>query len=709
MPKAKRLYQYKKSILVIVAISIVVAISYTYIQDINKLLTSGTTHLLKEITVQGAANIKSKLEAEIESLESLAKEIQMYDNLSQEQLLRHLREAEVRGEMVYISSITPEGILINVREELADVSDRDYFKQAMKGKIIISAPFISKINGRRIMVFTYPIIEAGEVTQILTSAYEADYLINKIMTNFFSGEGSAYIVDQDRNILFCSNENDGCTTLGETDNAYAYEPILESQGWYLVCSVPTSLIAGDFEKITLKMMSVLGGLGILFGILLIYIYHMDKKSKQNIYQLAYIDPKTGIYNHNKFIELANQVLMGKNKQQQALLCFDIDGYRIFNDMFGSQFGEEIVKAIARELELLLDGQDVLYGYMGLDHFAIMMPYKHQGVLTDMVKIIQQRMEQIKIADYPSIHVIISTGIYILPEDTTDIQKALNKAGLARQSIKGLHEERYKFFDEQSSKQINQQKIIENNILEALRDKQFKIYYQPKVNLPQGEIIGAEALIRWEHPVEGVISPADFIPIAENNGSIIRITEYVIHQVCKDLWEWYRQGKHIVPISINFSKIEIYNNNVLEYLKAKMEEFDINPGWLEIEITERIAIEDMNSAKRLITHFKKLGIQVSMDDFGSGYSAAKNLKSLPFDTIKIDKCLIDDIDTDPKSKQFLQGMVNIIKALGCQIVAEGVENIQQVDCLSSMGIDYAQGYVFARPMHKKDFEMQIDIK
>lgn len=706
MPKAKGLYRHKKHLIVILVVTIIGIISCTYIRDINNLLKSGTTHLLKEITVQGATSIKSKLELEFESLASLARELQIYDELNEQNLLEYLQDVEVRNDRVYISTITPEGILTNSRGQTADVSQRDYFKQSMQGKAVVSESFISVFSGKELIVFTYPIIEEGEVKQVLASSYEADYLISKIMQNFFSGRGSAYIVDENNRVIFTSETNDNLTSLQDARNVYAYEPILESQGWYLVCSVPTSLVAGDFESITVKTVVILGGLGLLFGLSLIYIYKIEKKSKESIYQLAYIDPKTGIYNHNKFVKLANQRLTKKNKQQQAVICFDIDGYRIFNDMFGNQFGEELVKFIARELEQLLNGQDVLYGYMGADHFAIMMPYKHKEVLIGMVKVIQQRMEQIKIADYPSIHIIITTGIYILPENSADIQDGLNKAGLARQSIKGLHEERYKFFDEQSSKQMKHEKIIENNILEALQDKQFKIYYQPKVNLPQGELIGAEALIRWEHPVDGMISPADFIPIAENNGSIIRITEYVIHQVCKDLWNWHRQGKRIVPISINFSKIEIYNNNILEYLKAKIEEFDIDPSWLEIEITERIAIEDMNSARRLITHFKKLGIKVSMDDFGAGYSAAKNLKSLPFDTIKIDKSLIDDIETDPKSKQFLQGMVNIIKALGCYIVAEGVENIDQVSCLSHMGIDYAQGYIFAKPLCKEEFEKKI---
>lgn len=237
---------------------------------------------------------------------------------------------------------------------------------------------------------------------------------------------------------------------------------------------------------------------------------------------------------------------------------------------------------------------------------------------------------------------------------------------------------------------------------AMTTQALQIYYQPKMNIYTNQLIGAEALVRWKHPKKGMIYPNDFIPLAEKEGSIIQITQYVIRQVCKDLKKWQEEGYEVKPVSINFSRAEVYDDHILEYLMGQIEEWGIDKALIEIEITESVALKDLKKAKSVIEQYKKRGICVAMDDFGTGYATPKYIKYLPFDVIKIDKCLIDDIDNDLRSRQLLKGLIDVMTALQLKIIAEGVENKEQIECLKAMGIENVQGYFYSKPICHEDF-------
>lgn len=237
---------------------------------------------------------------------------------------------------------------------------------------------------------------------------------------------------------------------------------------------------------------------------------------------------------------------------------------------------------------------------------------------------------------------------------------------------------------------------------AMTTQALQIYYQPKMNIYTDQLIGAEALVRWKHPKKGMIYPNDFIPLAEKEGSIIQITQYVIRQVCKDLKKWQEEGYEVKPVSINFSRAEVYDDHILEYLMGQIEEWGIDKALIEIEITESVALKDLKKAKSVIEQYKKRGICVAMDDFGTGYATPKYIKYLPFDVIKIDKCLIDDIDNDLRSRQLLKGLIDVMTALQLKIIAEGVENKEQIECLKAMGIENVQGYFYSKPICHEDF-------
>jgi EAL domain-containing protein (putative c-di-GMP-specific phosphodiesterase class I) len=308
----------------------------------------------------------------------------------------------------------------------------------------------------------------------------------------------------------------------------------------------------------------------------------------------------------------------------------------------------------------------------------------------------------------SINPVIKTGICLIDNVELDIRTAIDRANFAKQSLDDSYKSGYAIYDNKIGISLIETKRIENEMHKALEGNEFKVYLQPKVDLKTGEISGAEALVRWEHPELGLLSPDKFISIFEKNGFIVKLDMYVFEQVCINLRKWIDLGYDVVPVSVNLSRVHFLNSNFIsDYHKIK-KKYLICDNLIEIEITESVVFsnENENEVFKVMRKIRDVGFEISMDDFGSGYSCLGLLKEMPIDTLKLDRMFLKNIE-EYKSQIIVSNIVDMAKHLNLNVISEGVETEKQVDFLRDIGCDMAQGFVFAKPEPVETYEKLIN--
>lgn len=412
------------------------------------------------------------------------------------------------------------------------------------------------------------------------------------------------------------------------------------------------------------------------------------------------DCMTDFWNAETFYNISAQYVKDTQDEVRcALIRLDIDNFSFINDLYSWDMGNEIIIKIAAIIKSEFADESI-YGYLGRDIFLVCCRYTE---ISDVLAVIMHASEKIKACD-PKLAITPHFGVYsnIRHDDTMNI--VCDCAGTALKTIKGNLLETYAVYDEALNIQHADQKFIESQKQVALDNNQFYIVLQPKCDIDTGKVVGAEALVRWKHPDRAEpITPGKFIPIFEKNGFIITLDKYVWEETCKVIKRWRDMGYRDVPVSVNVSRMHIFNQNFVSDLAAITKKYDIPPELLELEITESALIKNIERVlEKAMTELKKYGYKLLMDDFASGYSSLIALERLPFDIVKIDKGLIDRID-ETKNKQLVTGLVSLLRSLGKSIVVEGVEYEWQKEALRDTGCHIIQGFCFSRPMDVEQFE------
>ncbi|HGZ2699170.1 TPA: putative bifunctional diguanylate cyclase/phosphodiesterase, partial [Clostridioides difficile] len=291
----------------------------------------------------------------------------------------------------------------------------------------------------------------------------------------------------------------------------------------------------------------------------------------------------------------------------------------------------------------------------------------------------------------------------ISKSDNDINTIMDRANTARKTIKGGHKNSFAFYDKEMHKKILKEKEIENSMVDALNNGEFIVYFQPKYSLSDYQIIGAEALVRWDNPQKGLIPPIEFIPVFERNGFIVNIDFYVFEEVCKKIREWMDEGQKVVPISVNLSRMHFVNSNFIEEFKLIVDKYKIPTRLIELELTETAVLDNIEGLLDTMNNLKEKGFVISMDDFGTGYSSLNLLKELPVDILKLDRAFFTEKDESNNEKIVISNVIKMAKELKMKVISEGVETISQVEFLKQIGCDMVQGYLFSKPMPVKEFE------
>jgi diguanylate cyclase (GGDEF)-like protein/PAS domain S-box-containing protein len=428
-----------------------------------------------------------------------------------------------------------------------------------------------------------------------------------------------------------------------------------------------------------------------------------KAAEDRIEFIAFHDQLTGLPNRHLAQDRLHQAITAADhtKAKVALLALDLDNFKTINDSLGHSVGDEVIREIARRLRRCVGVADTVCRYGG-DEFVIVLPDLHSVEATG--PIIIKLMEQLNLPCIIDAHELTtsgSIGIAIYPEDGDDFDTLLKKADLAMYRAKNAGRNTYRFFDSQMNVEAIEQLSMRNGLRRALANDEFVLHYQPQIDLTDNRVIGVEALIRWNHPELGMISPARFIPIAEDSGLIVPISEWVLREACRQAAAWSRTGDTPIMMAVNLSAVQFKRGDVEQSIVVALEQSGIEPSLLELELTESILISDADNILATIKRIKQLGVKLSIDDFGTGYSSLSYLKRFQVDKLKIDQSFIYGLDTDPENAAIVSAIIQMAKSLGLTTIAEGVETLPTLERLQALGCTEAQGYYFARPMPAKD--------
>lgn len=443
--------------------------------------------------------------------------------------------------------------------------------------------------------------------------------------------------------------------------------------------------------------------GEIFALTVVKDYTDQKKNEQALYkkeieQYAYKDPITGGYNYNKFKqELLRHGLAG------SIICLDIHSFKVINTICGIATGDMVIKTIWECIMCALTTKEnEITAHINADHFIIFLPTETEQQIVSKIKNITVALNLLSIElDIPQVQPYFGITKW---KPGKRIELAYSEAVTAKHNAKQNQDENFAFFNEADTNRLIEEKQMADSFADALANDEFKIWYQPKYNPVTKKLVGAEALVRWQRE-EKLVPPGKFIPLFEHNGMIRTLDEYIFRAVCKQQKLWQSLGKHVVPVSINLSRVSLYYESIANQYKLITEEIGIDKDLIPIEITESAAINNI-ILKNVADQFYKNGFHLHMDDFGSGYSSLASLNTLHFDTLKLDKSLIDYIGNFGGDR-LIEHTISLAKDLGMQVTAEGVENSSQVKFLKHNGCDSIQGYFYSKPVPKDDFEQLLE--
>ncbi len=439
-------------------------------------------------------------------------------------------------------------------------------------------------------------------------------------------------------------------------------------------------------------------------------YYDEIKAVGDKYEyLSRHDGLTQLPNRNLFNEALSQAILHAkiNSKSLALLFLDMDNFNIINNTLGDDIGDQLFKAIAERLKRYTAPCDMVARMRG-DEFAM--------IISDITDHLSVKIETQKILDLLSrpynlygheVFITSSIGITIFPDDHQEVEGLFKNAELAMYYAKNHGRNSYKLYTPDLNIQSSEYMALANSLHRAIDRHEIGVFYQPLVDLKSGQIVGAEALARWQHPDLGLIMPSKFIPVAEQTGLILRLSELILRMVCEQMRSWQDQGINYGFIAVNLSGQHFrQDNDLIEMLGKLLQETGVESHHLELELTESIIMQNAEFTIKVLSQLQAMGIKVAIDDFGTGYSSLSYLKHFPVDTLKIDRCFVQDVTTDRHDATISLAIIDLAHSLSLQVIAEGVETVEQMQFLKEHDCDRIQGYFFSPPLPTTEFEKML---
>ena len=610
---------------------------------------------------------------------------------------------------------------------------QEFFEQS---EVYLSENRPSTVADNQVNIYSKTFMMNGEKKVLMATINTSDY--KEILLRRLFGKGGTYLINSNGTVLIDSFDNikmkDSTTNLYEyfttkynikeereikkledmksgikqgkegtfdielgKETHFVHYEKLNINDWYVVTTASDSTIAN--ELIGIVMLTITLCLIIVCAIVCtsIYISVSNQKKNHKIFRIAYIDPVTLLGNEAYFKGNGAIYLEGKTSKNKYIITVDINKFKALNKIYGYIFCNEILKKLGQNLSSMLPMYNITCRVSN-DIFASIFSYEED--IHDLLSKIYNEASNIEINGI-KIKLNLAIGAYNIFPDEIDVNKILDKAYIARSQIKGVYNNSYYLFDEKLENKLMEEQMLETNMEEALKEKEFVIVYQPKTFTHNEKMSGAEALVRWNKGGK-MIPPNKFIPLFEKNKFILKLDMYIFETVCQDIAEWKEKFGVTPSISINVSKEHFSDENFIDKYVEICKKYNIPTNKIDLEVTESATIDENIDILKVLNKIKEKGFIVSIDDFGTGYSSLSMLQNMPIDIIKVDKIFVDKADLS-SNRNIINHIIFIAESLGIETIVEGVETKEQAEYVKKIQANEIQGYYYSKPISKEQFE------
>lgn len=719
--------------------ALVVLLFFTFQNKVENLMEEDIESQLLEVSLQSRNVLQFKLSEATMNLHGMASAFSKYENFSDPEIKEIMHDEVIRNGYDRMSISLPDGTSVSNDNTEINVTDREYFQSAMNGIDCISNVLDSRFTNDKIIVFAVPIFENNQVVGVLSAVNNLKRLEATMNVTSYDAQCYTYVIDSKGNIIFrpiskyvtteyktlvesvnlkekdfetidaISNDvkqrKNGVTKFEGTDEILkyaAYAPIEGINDWYAVSVISYDALTEKTNYIMFLTSALLIIVSIILACIATYIYYIKRSSQKTFEFLAFTDEITGCRSWSKF-DLDMSDIFKKNKERNfAFIYQNIRNFKYINDIMGYEVGNDLLRYIAKVLTDNINS-DEIFARISADRFALLIEYSSDS---SIIKRLEQINDEISLfrSNYDiNFELNVAFGVYKIKDKTLPSNIISDRALLAMETLDGVKDSNYGFYNSSIRQKALLVKELESEMQGALDDKDFIVYLQPKFDLINKEIVGAEALVRWMHPKRGLLPPGNFIDIFESNGFITKLDHYMFEETCKLLRKWIDSGKEPVPISVNLSKVHLYNPNIAEDLYCLALRYEIPTKYIEIELTESMNFDNIAMLLSVVDRLKRFDFTISIDDFGTGYSSLNLLKDLPVDVLKIDREFFSEAADQKRGRQVIASIIDMAKRLDMKTVAEGVEYKEQADFLIDVNCDFVQGYYFSQPISISDFE------
>ena len=732
----------------IIVFSVGLIISLYYLDSyINDKLESQLIISLNDVSNQNIKLIQNEIDNKLSILSSLANDFSGYTEEELKNSVDRLNSINESFNFRELAIALPNGIAYINTGKIFDVSKRDYFQKSINGEKYVSDRIIDQEDKSDVNVYSVPIFneDKSKVIAVLFASYDTEYFIKLLQVSSFEGNGYSYIINskgyivtdssknrriyqenlfdllannsetsEDKkinysavnNIKKCINNNENKIYVEYKYNGYKYAvcEFLNINDWWLTTVVPNDILNNRIHPIINSVHIITIFVAFSALIVIIYIINKDKKSKDSLEKVAYIDSFTGLYNKNYLKEKLNYRYLKRKDLKSALVVLNVRNFKLINELYGLETGDSLIKKIALLLKEDKKEKEIV-AHNNADEFVALYFYKSKEELEKRLKNISDKIKNITYNEN-KMFLEVYIGICEVIDFKNGFEKLYNYASIAKNTSKRNRDNSFTYYNKQLAKNELSEKKLENEIKEGILNKEFKAWFQPKYDCNTKEIVGCEALARWYKKDGKVYFPNEFIEISESRGFIKEIDKLLFEDVCMNIKEWKRRGIKVVPVSINVSRAYLNNTEIVYDLREILNKYSISPEYIQIEITESSLVKNEEMLNKIINEMHRCGFQVSLDDFGVGYSSLNSISKLKFDTLKIDKSFVDAIGTI-SGNYILKYSIELGKNLGMEVLVEGVENEEQYQFLKKNNCNTIQGYYFSKPLDKNSFEKLLE--
>lgn len=705
-----------------------------------------TTQMISEAE-EYKANVLRKIKMDQQTLQTLASFFRFSNTISMidtDAFANGLYESNRHNSFIQMGYFTEDGdgirvtvdreIKKNVRMEDLEEELQASIGEAWQGESAVSRVYEDARTGEKVFSYAVPVYQGDEITGVLTAkdsieAFEdilddktamngygyvhmigkegkflirsKNKVVNRRVESIFDGN---YITEAEKEKIREAIDNDESVFSKFRYQGTAYQIYLNPiglNGWYLFCVDTMQGVNAPIYQMINVTRAIFIGVLCLSVFLLIYGYQMLRKNHKQLIELAYYDSLTGAYNTVRFMQEMKDALSGPEKYSVCVL--NIHQFKFINEIFGRAQGDKLLCHISQVLKESVNLGEYFCRDTG-DFFWMILKGQNEEAIRERLYEMMEKISRFSLSQHHNYQIMIYCGVAVRRDDSS-AEMMMTHAMFALQTAKGTDRNNVWFYDVELHKQETLQNYIESHMHQALKDKEFRMFLQPKMDMRTGELAGAEALVRWIPKDGTIIYPNQFIPLFESNGFCSSLDMYMVENVCRKIREWIDAGITPVPVSVNQSKLLFYEEDYVENLCSILERYKVPGELITLEILEGLAAGNIDELNKKIDQLKVKGFRISMDDFGSGYSSFNTLGKLHIDELKMDRVFLSAITgkEDERQKIIMAQVVDLAKKLRISTVAEGVETKENEALIRALGCSYGQGYYYSRPVDEEEFD------